>query len=147
MSRSGMQWVQTLAGAVILSGLALAGFSTAVLSAPAAKAKKPAQPKLPDLKTPEDKLKFLEAIRASFPTIRSVSGTFTSADLDKISVGGPPMYVDEVERYRAGVDRFFDALLTAGTVQEGYAAAGGIEVTRAINTGVQFMHQIPYYCE
>ncbi len=44
--------------------------------------KKPPQPKLPELKTPEDKLRFLEAIRATFPTIRSTAGNFTSADLD-----------------------------------------------------------------
>ena len=61
----------------------IASFSWSAPTPPPRPAKKkPPQPKLPDLKTPEDKLKFLEAIRASFPTIRSSNGAFTSADLD-----------------------------------------------------------------
>ncbi|HVJ84695.1 MAG TPA: DUF1549 domain-containing protein [Caulifigura sp.] len=61
----------------------IASFSWSAPTPPPRPAKKkPPQPKLPDLKTPEDKLKFLEAIRSSFPTIRSSNGSFTTADLD-----------------------------------------------------------------
>lgn len=46
--------------------------------------KKRPQPKLPDLKTQEDKLKFLEMIRLSMPTRKIGSSIrYTSADLDK----------------------------------------------------------------
>ncbi len=46
--------------------------------------KKPAKPKLPPLKTPADKLKFLDAIRLSMPTLRvGASIRYLSDDLDK----------------------------------------------------------------
>ena len=44
----------------------------------------PAVKNLPDLKTPEDKLRFLEMIRASFPAIRTNSISFQPSDLDKM---------------------------------------------------------------
>ena len=44
----------------------------------------PAVKNLPDLKTPADKLRFLEMIRASFPAIRSSSASFQPSDLDKM---------------------------------------------------------------
>ncbi|MCA9090003.1 MAG: DUF1549 domain-containing protein [Planctomycetaceae bacterium] len=52
----------------------------------AAAPKRPAkpQPNLPDLKTPEDKMKFLEMIRASFPVLRAGRNvSFDSEDLDR----------------------------------------------------------------
>ncbi len=46
--------------------------------------KKKAPPNLPDLKTPEDKMKFLEMIRGSFPVLRLGRGrTYRSIDLDE----------------------------------------------------------------
>lgn len=44
----------------------------------------PAVKNLPDLKTPADKLRFLEMIRASFPAIRTNSTAFQPSDLDKM---------------------------------------------------------------
>ncbi len=77
-----------LLGRVTAFGAVLAMLASLAWSAPTPPAraakKKPPQPKLPDLKTPEDKLKFLEAIRATFPTIRSSGGAFTSGDLDEM---------------------------------------------------------------
>lgn len=50
----------------------------------ARKGKKPSTPKLPPLKTPEDKLKFLGIIKESMPTRRIArSVSFDSEDLDK----------------------------------------------------------------
>ncbi|MEZ5140041.1 MAG: hypothetical protein R2711_15120 [Acidimicrobiales bacterium] len=68
------------------------------------------------------------------------------ADLDKVSVGGPPAYVDEVQRYEQGVGRWMDALLTTSSALEAYDAAGGIEVDRALNAGDEFLRQVPFYC-
>jgi hypothetical protein len=44
----------------------------------------PAIKNLPELKTPEDKLRFLEMIRQTFPAIRSTSVSFRPDDLDKM---------------------------------------------------------------
>ncbi|MCA8997573.1 MAG: DUF1549 domain-containing protein, partial [Planctomycetaceae bacterium] len=38
---------------------------------------------LPDLKTPEDKMRFLEMIRYSFPAMRTRGAAYTSKDLDQ----------------------------------------------------------------
>ncbi|HRW38874.1 MAG: translation initiation factor IF-2 N-terminal domain-containing protein [Acidimicrobiales bacterium] len=68
------------------------------------------------------------------------------ANLDKVAVGGPPMYVDEVQRYERGVGAWMDALLTTGSALEAYQAAGGIEVDRALNAGDDVLRQVPFYC-
>ncbi len=58
-------------------------------AAPKRPVKKKAPPNLPDLKTPEDKMKFLEMIRGSFPVLRIGRGrSYDSGDLD-----------DQLERY------------------------------------------------
>ncbi len=75
--------------------------------------KKRPQPKLPDLKTQEDKLKFLEMIRLSMPTRKIGSSIrYTSADLDKalnlqigLSSGNyAPVIDDETFLRRATLD-------------------------------------------
>ena len=54
------------------------------VAAPPRRAPKKASQRLPELKTPEDKLRFLEMIRQSFPAIRSGrAARFTSEDLDE----------------------------------------------------------------
>lgn len=50
---------------------------------PAVNPQSQAAKNLPDLKTPEDKLRFLEMIRAQFPSNRSKGAAFTSNDLDQ----------------------------------------------------------------
>lgn len=50
-------------------------------AAPAAPPKAPRPPKLPDLKSPEAKLAYIQAIRNSFPAMKR-STSFSSADLD-----------------------------------------------------------------
>lgn len=62
------------------------GITAAVNGAPRRPKPKPppAIKNLPELKTPEDKLRFLEMIRHTFPAIRSNSVSFQPADLDKM---------------------------------------------------------------
>lgn len=75
------QRVRTLLWVTVFTGLLFPASSSA---APKRPAKKTAPPNLPDLKTPEDKIKFLEAIRDSFPVLRIGRGrTYTSEDLDE----------------------------------------------------------------
>ncbi len=62
----------------LLGAFTLATFSVTAAPRPV---KKPPQPKLPDLKTPEDKLQFLSIIRAGFPALRTTAH-FNSDDLD-----------------------------------------------------------------
>lgn len=64
--------------------LLLCGLFAELLAAPPRRSRKPPAPKLPDLKTPEDKIKFLELIRNSFPALRRRSGSvYRSDDLDE----------------------------------------------------------------
>jgi len=89
-----LQWFLILAAvtaACLPPVLYQSGTAIAAPRRPQAKKKAKPKPKLPDLKTPEDKLKFLAAIRSQFPAVRvGRTSTFTSEDLD-----------DSLERYIA----------------------------------------------
>ena len=56
-------------------------FAASLTAAPKGKSPPP-PPKLPDLKTPEAKLAYIQLIRESFPVLKRTT-SFTSADLDK----------------------------------------------------------------
>ncbi len=72
---------------VWLSGICLAWvatscwFAASLTAAPKGKSSAP-PPKLPDLKTPESKLAYIQMIRESFPVLRRTA-MFSSSDLDK----------------------------------------------------------------
>lgn len=73
--------VQRLTAGIVVAYFLLAIVSTAFAAPPRKKA--PPKPNLPDLKSAEDKLKFLEMIRASFPSVRKQSNfRLTSQELD-----------------------------------------------------------------
>ncbi len=71
---------------LLVAVVTVCGISAAVNGAPRRPKPKPppAIKNLPELKTPEDKLRFLEMIRHTFPAIRSNSVSFQPADLDKM---------------------------------------------------------------
>lgn len=69
----------------VVAGLVLlaVAFSSYPVEAQRPQQRKPPTPQLPDLKSPEDKLKFLEIIRNSFPVLRvGRSISYKSSDLD-----------------------------------------------------------------
>jgi hypothetical protein len=73
-------------GCCLVAVLIVWGVTASVDGAPRRPKPKPppAVKNLPDLKSPEDKLRFLEMIRQTFPAIRSNSVSFQPSDLDRM---------------------------------------------------------------
>ena len=98
MARSRRSQILLIALAVVMPVLLVLSLGPALAYPPR---KKPKPPKLPDLKTPQAKLAYIQLIRQQFPSMRR-STSFSSDDLDKqleqsVAKGTSSDFVDVVD--------------------------------------------------
>lgn len=67
-------------------------------------------------------------------------------DVDLLAQGAAPTYLNDIEKYRAGYEKFFDAIASSSTVEDAYAKVDRLELVRAANAGQEFSTQIEFLC-
>lgn len=70
-----------------------------------------------------------------------------TSDVETMASGAAPILVNDIELYRAGYERLFDAVEASTTMDQVYASIDRMELIRATNAAQEVGAQISFECE
>ncbi|WP_421119465.1 hypothetical protein ACE2AJ_19240 [Aquihabitans daechungensis] len=68
-------------------------------------------------------------------------------DVATMAAGAAPILVNDIELYRSGYDRFFDAVTNSASLDEAYAKIDRMELVRSSNAAEEVGAQVEFECQ
>lgn len=88
----------------------------------------------------------VDADIADAQNLVATRGDAWRSSVDLLASGAAPTYLNDIEKYRAGYEKFFDAITSSSSVEDAYAKVDRMELIRASNAGQEFSTQIEFLC-